>query len=331
MMNNTMRTQCNLKQGDRIVGKWNKNEYKIIKELGSGANGIVYLVRNNGKLFALKLSDNGTSIISEMNTLKSFSKVRGSALGPSFFEADDFLKSGLILPFYVMEYIEGVELLDFVQKEGTRWIGVLMLQLLTSLADLHNRNWVFGDLKPENLIVTNSYKVRCVDVGGTTVVGRSIKEFTEFFDRGYWGLGSRRADPQYDLFAVAMIMLNSVYPTRFSKKGEGYSQLKEKILQKPSLNSYRKILENALLGRYNSAVDMREDLIVILNQLKFTTNVSNTSSAKPTASTRQTRSNNGHQNRVRVKQKRKGRFVETFVLVTVISFLYVLYIYEQLL
>ena len=129
-----------------------------------------------------------------------------------------------------MEYIEGVELLEFIQKKGTRWIGVLMLQLLTSLADLHNHNWVFGDLKPENLIVTTStYKVRCVDVGGTTVVGRSIKEFTEFFDRGYWGLGSRRADPQYDLFAVAMIMLNAVYPTRFSKKGEGYSQLKEKI------------------------------------------------------------------------------------------------------
>ena len=94
MMNNTMRTQCKLKQGDRIVGKWNKNEYKIIKELGSGANGMVYLVQNNSRPFALKLSDNGTSIISEMNTLKSFSKVQGSALGPSFFEADDFLKSG---------------------------------------------------------------------------------------------------------------------------------------------------------------------------------------------------------------------------------------------
>ena len=261
-MNNTMRTQCKLKQGDRIVGKWNKNEYKIIKELGSGANGVVYLVQNNSRPFALKLSDNGTSIISEMNTLKSFSKVQGSALGPSFIEADDFLKPGFNFPFYVMEYIEGVGFLEFIQKKGTRWIGVLVLQLLTSLADLHNHNWVFGDLKPENLIVTTStYKVRCVDVGGTTVVGRSIKEFTEFFDRGYWGLGSRRADPQYDLFAVAMIMLNAVYPTRFSKKGEGYSQLKEKIIQKQALKPYRKMLENALLGKYASAEDMRKDLI----------------------------------------------------------------------
>ena len=118
---------------------------------------------------------------------------------------------------------------------------MLVLQLLTSLADLHKHDWVFGDLKPDNLIVTTpAYKVRCVDVGGTTVIGRSIKEFTEFFDRGYWGLGSRKADPQYDLFAVAMIMVNAVYPTRFSKKGEGYTQLKEKIMQKKNCSHIEK-------------------------------------------------------------------------------------------
>ena len=194
MMNNTMRTQCKLKQGDRIVGKWNKNEYKIIKELGSGANGMVYLVTNNSRPFALKLSDNGTSIISEMNTLKSFSKVQGSALGPSFYEADDFLKSGLNFPFYVMEYIEGVEFLEFIQKKGTRWIGVLVLQLLTSLADLHNHNWVFGDLKPENLIVTTStYKVRCVDVGGLQYQDAPLKNLPSFSigDIGGWDLEGR--------------------------------------------------------------------------------------------------------------------------------------------
>lgn len=328
MMNNTMRTQCKLKQGDRIVGKWNKNEYKIIKELGAGANGMVYLVHNNSRPFALKLSDNGTSIISEMNTLKSFSKVQGSALGPSFIEADDFLKSGLNFPFYVMEYIEGMGFLEFIQKKGTKWTGVLVLQLLTSLDDLHKHNWVFGDLKPENLIVTAStYKVRCIDVGGTTVVGRSIKEFTEFFDRGYWGLGSRRADPQYDLFAVAMIMLNAVYPTRFSKKGEGYSQIKEKIIQKQALKPYRKMLESALLGKYASADDMRKDLIDILSNSNNSTS-SKVASAKQSSSSRKTR----HvQQKTRVKHKKKGRFLETFVLMAVISILYVLYIYDQLL
>lgn len=321
MMNNTLRNLCKLPPGSLITGKWNKNQYKIIKELGYGANGYVYLVESKQRQYALKLSDNGTSIISEMNILKSFSKVQGSTLGPSFLEADDFMKTGKQLPFYVMEYIHGHDFLYFIEKKGFSWIGVLMLQLLTSLSALHTNGWVFGDLKPENLLVTSQgYKVRCVDVGGITLIGRSVKEFTEFFDRGYWGLGSRKADSQYDLFAVAMIIINSAYPTRFQKKGEGYSQLNELIKQKKELHPYKKVLEKALLGKYDSALQMRDDLVSLVSNQKHPNKKPST---KPT--TRQARRNQ-HQSK-----RKNGGFVETFLLVAVISIIYVLYIYEQLL
>ena len=36
------------------------------------------------------MSDNGTSITSEVNVLKSFAKVQGSALGPSLLDVDDW-------------------------------------------------------------------------------------------------------------------------------------------------------------------------------------------------------------------------------------------------
>ena len=86
---------------------------------------------------------------------------------------------------------------------------------------------MFGDLKPENLIVTGPPpSIRCIDVGGTTLQGRAIKEFTEFYDSGYWGLGTRKAEPGYDLFAVAMIMINTAYPKRFNKKDRGISVTK---------------------------------------------------------------------------------------------------------
>ena len=187
---------------------------------------------------------------------------------------------------------------------------------------------MFGDLKPDNLIVaTASYKVRCIDVGGTTVVGRSIKEFTEFFDRGYWGLGTRKADPQYDLFAVAMIMVNAVYPTRFAKNGEGYRQLKEKVIQKKALQPYQKMIEKALLGKYASAENMRADLIDILRK-PSTHSTSKNSNVKQQPQTRQTRR---VQQKAKVTHKKKNRFIETFVLVAVISLLYVFYIYDQLL
>lgn len=330
MMNNTLRNQCKLLPGSTITGKWNQNRYNIIKELGFGANGIVYLAESNRQYVALKLSDNGVSIISEMNILKAFSKVQGSVLGPSFLEADDFVKNGKTMPFYVMEYIKGEGYLPFIQKKGPEWTGVLMLQLLSSLSVLHKQGWIFGDLKPENLIVTlPAYKVRCIDVGGTTSIGRSVKEFTEFFDRGYWGLGSRKADPGYDLFAVAMIMVNSSYPKRFSKKEGGYTQLKEMIKQKKELIPYRAILEKALLGKYSSVDQMRNDMVAIFSKQSSKKPVT---AAVPTGKPAPTRQARRAQTTKQIKGKRRSSgLLETFFLVMIVSLLYTLYIYGQLL
>ncbi|PLS15135.1 serine/threonine protein kinase [Bacillus sp. M6-12] len=330
MMNNTLRNQCNVPPGSVITGKWNGNRYRIIKELGFGATGIVYLAELNGQYAALKLSNNGLSITSEMNILKAFSKVQGSALGPSLLEADDWEKPGIILPFYVMEYIQGDSFLDFIKVKGPAWTGVLMLQLLTSLADLHEQGWVFGDLKPENLIVTTpSYKVRCIDVGGTTKQGRSIKEFTEFFDRGYWGLGSRKADPKYDLFAAAMVMVNASYPKRFQKKGDEQKQILEAVNAKKELRPFKMVIEKAITGRYESANNMRQDIMGVLS-LRSDRAVSSTrQSAKGyTRQNRQTIKNSQPPTRSHAKKKRSG-FAETFLLVMIVSLLYALYLYRQ--
>ena len=116
-----------------------------------------------------------------------------------------------------------------MSKKGKTWLPILILQLLSDLENLHNQGWVFGDLKPDNLIISGPpVKIRCIDVGGTTMIGRAIKEYTEFFDRGYWGEGSRKAEVTYDLFAVAMIMINAYYPGRFTKQKGGIEQLKNR-------------------------------------------------------------------------------------------------------
>ncbi|WP_409303667.1 protein kinase domain-containing protein [Peribacillus sp. SCS-155] len=334
-MMNTLRNQYNFQPGEVITGKWYGNKYKIIRELGCGANGIVYLAEYRGAPVALKLSQNGMSIISEMNVLKSFNKVQGSALGPYLIEADDYIQNGRKHSFYAMEYIRGDGFLHFVAKNGHEWIGVLLLQLLKSLSSLHKKGWVFGDLKPENLIVTTpSYIIRCVDVGGTTVIGRSIKEFTEFFDRGYWGLGTRKAEPSYDLFAVAMIIINTAYPARFSRKGQGYSQLRQQIQAKKELWRYKNLLENALSGKYMNAEAMRNDLMIIL-QRDSKTQVSSAGLNQQKHNRHQNNKAAGNTRAVRHVHKKNpgkihGRLLETLVLVTLVSVLYILYLYSRL-
>ena len=43
MMSHSLKSQCKVAPGTVIQGKWHQNRYSIIKELGHGANGIVYL------------------------------------------------------------------------------------------------------------------------------------------------------------------------------------------------------------------------------------------------------------------------------------------------
>jgi len=327
MMNNTLKNQYNFHPGTVIHGKWSKNCYTLIRELGYGANGMVYLAEGKQGYVALKMSDNSMSITSEVNVLKSFSKVPGSTLGPSLLEIDDWETQNNRIPFYVMEYIHGPDLLTFVQKKGGGWSDVLILQLLSDLNRLHQEGWVFGDLKPENLIVTGPpTRIRCIDVGGTTMIGRAIKEYTEFFDRGYWGGGSRKAEPGYDLFATAMVMINLAYPKRFTRQGDGLVQLKKAIQAKPELAERRDILWKAINGNYRNALDMRKDLLKNLsndsanNQDNPSINVISTKPKKTGAASR-------------VKRRRQSKiasFLETIMIILVISFLYILYVYGHL-
>lgn len=306
----TSNNPCSIRIGTTIQGKWHKRRYEIIKQLGKGANGVVYLAKEGRTFVAMKISNQAAAMMSEVNVLKRFSEVQGVALGPCLLDVDDWVhpQEKKMYSFYVMEYIEGDDLLTFIQKRGKDWIVVMTLQLLGDLHKLHEKGWVFGDLKPENLIVAGAVpKVRLIDVGGTTIRGRAIKEFTEFFDRGYWGMGTRKAEPSYDLFAVAMIMINMCYPKRFERKENGREQLRRMISSHSYLKKYEKILWRALDGKYASADEMRKDLLQCMQH--------------PSARVEKRRG----------KAARKFRLLETMFLFVCLLFMYVVYLYVQIL
>lgn len=253
-----------LKRGTVIEGKWHRNRYKIIRMLGSGTVGTVYLCSHKGQFVALKISEQSMSMTAEVQVLKTLGnlKVQDSRLGPYLMDVDDWLlANGKTLSFYVMEYIKGESLQTFIHKNGTSWITVLLFQLLEQLELIHRSGYVFGDLKSENIIVTNHPPtIRLIDVGGTTKIGRSVKEYTNFYDRAYWRLGTRLAEPSYDLFAVAMVILAVFYPKKFTRVKHNNVYIKRKLLQIKSLEPYAPVLLKAIEGKYTSAKQMRDDL-----------------------------------------------------------------------
>ncbi|OCA80689.1 serine/threonine protein kinase [Bacillus sp. FJAT-27225] len=337
MMRPTSKNPCKLPPATVIEGKWHGQKYILLKELGEGANGVVYLTRYGNQKAALKISNDGFTITSEVNVLKSFAKARGTALGPSLLDVDDWKSPEGLVSFYVMEFIEGPGFDEFIAGKGAEWVEVLFLQLLTDLDLLHQNGWVFGDLKPENLIIAGPpSRIRCVDVGGTTMAGRAIKEYTEFFDRGYWGMGSRKAEPSYDLFAASMVFISTAYPNRFNKSEGGMKQLQGAIRLKRQLVKYEPVLVKALKGDYLTAKEMREDFLKIgrgaqegkgekFNQIKPHTG---TNPSQPLQSRQQIRaktrmvSPNVHH--------KHGGGKETILIVSAMAILYIVYVVVQL-
>ncbi|MGZ7445690.1 serine/threonine protein kinase [Paenibacillus sp. TH7-28] len=255
--------KLNLPQGTRISGRWKGGRYVVQRLLGKGANGVVYLVKQekNTKLYALKLGFDTLDIQSEINVLKALQRQRrrrGAAEGDLAYlvEVDDFAYRGREIPFYVMRYVQGEPLSAFLARRGSRWLDVAGYNLLQQLRRLHGSGWVFGDLKPENVLVAAYGEVELIDYGGVTAIGHSIKQFTEWYDRGFWDAGSRSADPAYDLFSFAVVCIHLLAEQPLKKAAIQLPQTRSRhdllaiVNQTPALASYRGWLQKAINGEF---------------------------------------------------------------------------------
>lgn len=204
-----------LRRGSVVVGKWKQGRYRVERLLGEGANGKVYLVQKDRDWYALKVGADAVDLQSEINVLKSLAGQKGQGMEPFLFDVDDLYgPEGKEYPFYMMRYVRGATLADYLKQQGSEWFPLVGLNLLGKLAKLHRAGWVFGDLKVENVLVADYGHVELVDFGGVTAIGKSIRQFTEVYDRGYWNSGPRSADPKYDLFSFSVLCIQLHEPKR---------------------------------------------------------------------------------------------------------------------
>lgn len=202
-----------LAPGTIITGAWRRNQYRIERLLGEGANGRVYLVRKGKIPYALKMGFDALDHQMEVNALLSLNKSSVS-FRRYLVEADDAELGGEKIPFSVTKYIDGITIREYLKQRGRDWIYVIGLNLLNRLQELHKHGWVYADMKLENMLVYGYGQVELVDFGGLTAKGRSVKQFTELYDRGAWNAGDRVAEESYDLFAFAVLMLIATDQTR---------------------------------------------------------------------------------------------------------------------
>lgn len=250
-----------LPPGTIITGKWNGKKYKLERLLGVGANGQVYLAGQGRSVCALKLGTEAAELQGEANVLASLDGTeRGRGRPPFLLDVDDYSINGSTVPFYVMRYIPGSPVKSFLKKHGTQWIGVIGYRLLERLAELHEAGWVFSDIKNDNVLVADYGRVELVDYGGMTAIGRSVRQFTEIYDRGNWSAGSRKADPAYDWFAFAMLWLHSLDGKRLMQlsssrlpQDRGVEDLMKLVRSHAKLRPLEDWLERAFHGRFENS------------------------------------------------------------------------------
>ncbi|HMS09003.1 MAG TPA: serine/threonine-protein kinase, partial [Pyrinomonadaceae bacterium] len=145
--------------------------YRIVRELGSGGMGAVFLVERSDGEFkqtaALKLIRN---TVADAETERRFRTEREILAGlhhPNIAQLYDGGVSENGEPFFVMEHIDGRPLNDYVRTANSPLNDRLDLFLkICSAVDYAHRNLtVHRDLKPGNILITTDGEPKLLDFG----------------------------------------------------------------------------------------------------------------------------------------------------------------------
>ena len=210
------------------------DRFEMVRELGSGSVGAVYLVKDRHSSraeLALKLLY--PHLVSDKDTLRRFKReVRlcRSLSHPCVAQIYEFQHRSDECCYYTMEYVSGQTLAELLANapngrmptERAVYIG---WQILAALAASHAQQIVHRDIKPQNILITPSGQVKLTDFGlaclveddsGGTKPGTSLGTPYYMSPEQFRG---ERVDYATDLYAFGIVLfelLTGVRPFRAS-------------------------------------------------------------------------------------------------------------------
>lgn len=154
------------------MGTLINNRYKIIKELGRGGMGIIYLVFDTLKKdhpYALKTIRQDILERAQLTGIKSIKTeydIMTRLKHPNFVRVYDF--GTYENNYYIlMEYLSGELLSDIIESENElkkEDILNIIIQLLRGIQYIHSRNIIYRDIKPSNIIISDKV-IKLLDFG----------------------------------------------------------------------------------------------------------------------------------------------------------------------
>lgn len=139
------------------------NRYLIIKQIGQGGMGNIYLVEDNLKgnaIFALKAIKQNILLKFRSMGLERFKneyEVMTRLKHPNLVQVYDFGITEDGLYFIIMEYLKGHTLKDPETRNLDKGkVLDVFIDVLRVLGFIHSRNIIYRDIKPENIMITHA-------------------------------------------------------------------------------------------------------------------------------------------------------------------------------
>ena len=164
-----------------LVGQVVADRYHVMKKLGEGGMGQVYLAEHvkMGRRSAIKVMN--PSMVHDPDAIARFNREASSASRishPNVCAIYDFGETSDGLIFLAMEFIEGEPLTDLLERQGALPVARaanIFLQTADALQAAHDLGIVHRDLKPDNIMLTkgrgSADTVKVVDFGIAKAIG----------------------------------------------------------------------------------------------------------------------------------------------------------------
>jgi len=164
-----------------LVGQVVADRYHVVKKLGEGGMGQVYLAEHvkMGRRSAIKVMN--PSMVHDPDAVARFNREASNAsriTHPNVCAIYDFGETPDGLIYLAMEFIEGEPLTDLIEREGALPVpraAAIFLQTADALQAAHDLGIVHRDLKPDNIMLSRRKgggdTVKVVDFGIAKAVG----------------------------------------------------------------------------------------------------------------------------------------------------------------
>jgi non-specific serine/threonine protein kinase/serine/threonine-protein kinase len=153
-------------EGGRKIGN-----YELVRELGRGGMGTVWLARRADRHFektvAIKLLKRGTDTDEVLRRFQTERQILARLEHPNIARLLDGGITDDDLPYFVMEYVEGVRVTDFVRERHApiRQRLELFQKICAAVQFAHQNLVVHRDLKPANILATADGEPKLLDFG----------------------------------------------------------------------------------------------------------------------------------------------------------------------